>query len=131
MAPPQEHPMETIIRQAHATDAAECGRIIYAAFTDIADRHGFSRPFLSPEVATGLAMMRLTNAGFYGVVAEEAGDIVGSNFIYLRSLVAGISPITVDPAAQNRRIDRTLMQTVMDRNGTGEALRSPCAGSPQ
>jgi hypothetical protein len=65
------------------------------------------------------------------VVAEEAGDIVGSNFIYLRSLVAGISPITVDPAAQNRRIDRTLMQTVMDRNGTGEALRSPCAGSPQ
>ena len=45
--------MET--RPARATDAAECGRIIYAAFTDIADRHGFSRPFPSPEVATGLA----------------------------------------------------------------------------
>jgi L-amino acid N-acyltransferase YncA len=106
--------METTIRPARATDAAECGRIIYAAFTDIADRHGFSRPFPSPEVATGLATMRLTNPGFYGVVAEEAGNIVGSNFVYLRSPVAGISPITVDPAAQNRRIGRTLMQAVMD-----------------
>jgi L-amino acid N-acyltransferase YncA len=106
--------METTIRPARATDAAECGRIIYAAFTEIADRHGFSRPFPSPEVATGLATMRLTNPGFYGVVAEEARNIVGSNFVYLRSPVAGISPITVDPAAQNRRIGRTLMQAVMD-----------------
>jgi L-amino acid N-acyltransferase YncA len=106
--------VKTTIRPARATDAGECGRIIYAAFTDIADRHGFSRPFPSPEVATGLATMRLTNPGFYGVVAEEAGNIVGSNFVYLRSPVAGISPITVDPAAQNRRIGRTLMQAVMD-----------------
>jgi hypothetical protein len=58
--------------------------------------------------------MRLTNPGFFGVVAEEAGNIVGSNFVYLRSPVAGISPITVDPAAQSRRIGRTLMQAVMD-----------------
>ena len=106
--------MATTIRPARATDAAECGRIIYAAFSDIADRHGFSRPFPSPEAATGLATMRLTNPGFYGVVAEEAGNVVGSNFVYLRSPVAGISPITVDPAAQNRHIGRTLMQAVMD-----------------
>lgn len=105
--------METTIRPAHATDAADCGRIIYAAFNDIADRHGFSRPFPSPEVATGLATTRLTN--FYGVVAEEAGNIVGSSFVDLRSPVAGTSPITVDPAAQNRRIGRTLMQAVMDQ----------------
>src|SRR5271154_7198808 len=55
--------METTIRAAGATAAAECGRIIYAAFTALADRHGFSRPFPSPEVATGLATMRLTNPG--------------------------------------------------------------------
>ena len=53
--------MVTTIRPARTTDAAECGRIIYAAFTDIADRHGFSRPFPSPEVATGLATMRVRN----------------------------------------------------------------------
>jgi len=107
--------METTIRAARATDAAECGRIIYAAFSGIADRHGFSRPVPSPEAATGSVMMLLTNPGFYGVVAEEAGNIVGSNFVCLRSPVAGIGPITVDPAAQNRRIGRTLMQAVMDR----------------
>jgi len=106
--------METSIRPARATDAAECGRIMYAAFTHIADRHGFSRPFPSAEVATGLATVRLTNPGFYGVVAEEAGNIVGSNFVYLRSPVAGISPITVDPAAQDRGIGRSLMRAVMD-----------------
>jgi predicted N-acetyltransferase YhbS len=106
--------METTIRAARATDAAECGRIIHAAFSDIADRHGFSRPVASPEAATGSVAMQLTNPGFYGVVAEEAGNIVGSNFVCLRSPVAGIGPITVDPAAQNRRIGRTLMQAVMD-----------------
>lgn len=81
----QKRPMETTIRPWRATDAAECGRTIYAAFTDIADRHMFSRPFPSPKVATGLATMRLSNPGFNGVVAEEAGNIVGSNFIYLSS----------------------------------------------
>src|SRR5215469_15825699 len=85
--------METTIRPARATDAAECGRIIYAAFADIADRHGFSRPFPSAEVATGLATMRLTNPGFYGVVAEEGGNIVGSNFVYLRSLSPASVPL--------------------------------------
>src|SRR5215472_12117409 len=98
--------METTIRPARATDAAECGRIIYAAFTGIADRHGFSRPFPSPEAPTGLATMRLTNPGFYGVVVEEAGNIVGSNFVYLRSPVAGISPITVDPGRSSAAIVR-------------------------
>jgi predicted N-acetyltransferase YhbS len=107
--------MGTTIRPARATDSAECGRIIHAAFNNIADKHGFPHPFPSPEVAIGLATMRLTHPGFYGVVAEEAGSIVGSVFVYLRSPVAGISPITVDPAAQSRRIGRTLMQAVMDR----------------
>ena len=53
--------MEITIRPARAPDAAECGRSICAAFNDIAERHGFSRPFPSPEVATGLATARLTN----------------------------------------------------------------------
>jgi predicted N-acetyltransferase YhbS len=113
-----QHPIEITIRPARVTDAVECGRIIYDAFTDIADRHGFSRPSPSLEAATSFARMRLTNPGFYGVVAESAGKIVGSNFVYLRSPVAGISPITVDPTAQNRRIGRTLMQAVMDRATT-------------
>jgi hypothetical protein len=60
--------MKTPIRPARETNAAECGCIIYAAFTDIADRRGFSRPFPSP-VATGLATIRLTNPAAISIFA--------------------------------------------------------------
>jgi hypothetical protein len=41
--------------------------------------------------------------------------VVGSNFLDERSTVAGIGPITVDPAVQNRAVGRQLMQHVLDR----------------
>src|SRR5258708_38029981 len=114
--------METTIRPARATDAAECGRIIYAAFTDIADRHGFSRPFPSPEVATGLATMRLTNPGFYGVVAGEAGNNFGRKFVFLCPAVVGRRPTSVVAGAANRRRRRPPMQAGLDDdNRTAEA----------
>lgn len=53
--------------------------------------------------------------GFFGVVAEQDGRIVGSNFLDERSPIAGVGPITVDPAVQNSGIGRRLMQAVMDR----------------
>jgi hypothetical protein len=51
----------------------------------------------------------------YGVVAELDGRVVGSNFIDERSIIAGIGPITVDPAVQNRAVGRELMQHVFAR----------------
>ena len=83
--------METTIRPARATDAAECGRIIYAAFTDIADRHGFSRPFPSPEVATGLGTMRLADPGFYGVVRKKLETLSAA----ISSICAQLLPASV------------------------------------
>jgi len=41
--------------------------------------------------------------------------VVGSNFIDERGPIAGIGPITVDPASQNGAIGRRLMQAVLDR----------------
>jgi hypothetical protein len=40
---------------------------------------------------------------------------VGSNFMDERSTIAGIGPITVDPAVQNRTIGSLLMQHVLQR----------------
>jgi hypothetical protein len=57
----------------------------------------------------------LAHPGVYSVVAETDGKVVGSNFLDERSPIAGIGPITVDPASQNQTIGRRLMLDVIDR----------------
>jgi GNAT superfamily N-acetyltransferase len=89
--------------------------ICYTAFNVIAEAHNFPPAFPRPEVAVGLMSELLTHPGFYAVVAELDGRIVGSNVIDERSAIAGIGPITVDPAVQNRAIGRQLMQHAMER----------------
>ena len=106
--------MTIIIRTAKPADAGACGDIAYRAFGTLADRHNFPRPYPSAEVAIGLLSKVLANPGFYGVVAEIDGRIVGSNFADRRSSIAGIGPITVDPEVQSRGIGRTLMQAALD-----------------
>ena len=88
-------------------------RIIYDAFAAIAQEHNFLPDFPSVEAATGVASMLIEHPGFYGVMAEDNGMIVGSVFIDLRSTIAGIGPITVDPSVQNRGIGRQLMQAAI------------------
>ena len=56
-----------------------------------------------------------THPGFFCVVAERGGRVVGSNCLDERSAIAGIGPITIDPSAQNRGVGRSLMIAVMDR----------------
>lgn len=107
--------MTLSIRETHESDAGECGRIIHAAFASIAAQHNFPPDFPSVEVATGVASMLIANPGFYGVVAENDGHIVGSNFLDERSAISGLGPITVEPAAQNKGIGRQLMHTIMER----------------
>jgi predicted N-acetyltransferase YhbS len=65
-------------------------------------------------VATDVASMPIAHPGFHGLVAEEGGRIVGSNFMDQRSPIGGIGPISVDPAAQNRSVGRSLMQAMLD-----------------
>ena len=121
--------MAITIRRAEAADAGACGEIAYRAFQTLADHHNFPRPYPSVEVATGLLSTVLANPGFYGIVAERDGRIVGSNFADQRSSIAGIGPITVDPEVQNQGVGRSLMQTALDhlnaRNFAGIRLVRP------
>ncbi|HEY2538806.1 MAG TPA: GNAT family N-acetyltransferase, partial [Stellaceae bacterium] len=107
--------MMLTIRSAVADDTPECGRIIHAAFAAIADQHNFARDFPSVEHATGLAETLIAAPGFYGVVAEQDGHILGSNFLDERAPIGGVGPITVDPAQQNAGVGRRLMQAVVSR----------------
>ena len=106
---------EVVVRTAQVDDSSVCGKICYEAFSSINRAHNFPCDFPGPEVATGLLSMMFSNPGFYCVVAEIEGRIVGSNCLDERSTVAGVGPITVDPGTQNFGIGRKLMQAVMDR----------------
>jgi len=107
--------MNVRLRRGTREDANTCGLICYAAFKAIADQHNFPPDFPSPAIATTLLSELLAHPNVYGVVAELDGRVVGSNFVDERSMIAGIGPITVDPAVQNRAVGRELMQQVLER----------------
>jgi GNAT superfamily N-acetyltransferase len=111
------------IRPASAGDAARGGEICYQAFKTIAERHGFPADFPDAQTAIGLFEYMATRSDVYGVVAEMGGRVVGSNFLWKDYPVAGVGPITVDPAVQNSRIGRTLMESVLE-HAFKEALPS-------
>jgi predicted N-acetyltransferase YhbS len=103
------------IRRANPEDANACGQVCYDAFHTINSRHGFPCDFPAPEAAQGVLSHMFSHPHFYCVVAESAGSIVGSNCLDERSQIAGVGPITVDPAVQNRGAGRKLMEAVLDR----------------
>ena len=107
--------MSLTIREARPEDATEAGRICHDAFEAIAAEHAFPKDFPSREFAAMVLEHMIAHPGFYGVVAEEDGRIVGSNFLDERSTIRGVGPIIVDPAAQNSGAGRVLMEAVLDR----------------
>lgn len=111
----QTTPEGVTIRTAKPQDAPECGRICYEAFTHINVLHGFPPDFPGPDVSTSVLSMMFSHPGFYAVVAELHGKIVGSNCLDERTPIAGVGPITIDPRVQNQRVGRRLMQAVLDR----------------
>ena len=115
MADAQRTQTEVTLRPGRPSDSNVCGRICYEAFDAIARQHNFPPDLPSPDAATELITTLLSHPGFFSVVAEAGGEIVGSNFLDERGAIAGVGPITVDPKVQNLRIGRRLMQTVIDR----------------
>ncbi len=103
------------LREAVPADIAECGRILYEAFATLASDHGFPPDF--PSVAAATSSMRglINNPGFYGVVAKRDGRVVGSTFLDERSTISAIGPVSVDPAAQDGKVGRTLMGAMLER----------------
>jgi predicted N-acetyltransferase YhbS len=104
----------TRLRPGTPADAEACGEVCFAAFGAIAAVHGFPSDFPSKEVAIGLMSMLLGHPGWYSVVAERDGRVIGSNFLDVRSSVFGVGPISVDPSVQDNSVGRALMQDVLD-----------------
>lgn len=104
------------LRPGRPSDAPDLGRICHDAFATLAQAHGFPPDFPDVETAEGVLGMLLAHPGFFGVVAEEDGKIIGSNFLDERGAISGIGPVTVDPKAQNRQCGTQLMRAVMERS---------------
>jgi predicted N-acetyltransferase YhbS len=106
---------EVVVRPATPEDVAASAQICYQAFATINAKHNFPCDLPHADAAVGLLSSMFGKPGFYGVIAEFDGRIVGSNVLDERSVIAGVGPITIDPAAQNLGIGRKLMQAVLDR----------------
>jgi GNAT superfamily N-acetyltransferase len=104
------------VRKARPEDAPVSGRICYQAFTKISTDHAFPPDFPSVAVATGVLSVMFAHPGFYCVVAESGGQILGSNCLDERSAIAGVGPITIDPEVQNKGVGRALMEAVLARS---------------
>ena len=107
--------MAVTLRPARPADAERCGVICYEAFKNIAEKHGFPPDFPSADLAIGLMSMLVVHPGVYSVVAESDGRVIGSNFLWEDPPLAGVGPITVDPAVQDGAVGRALMEAVLER----------------
>jgi GNAT superfamily N-acetyltransferase len=103
------------LRRGREADASAAGAVCFRAFKAIAEAHNFASDFPSPEIAAGLLSGLIGHERFFDIVAEIDGRIVGSNFLDERNPIAGVGPITVDPALQNANLGRALMDAVMHR----------------
>jgi GNAT superfamily N-acetyltransferase len=103
------------LRAGRSEDAETCGSICYEAFKTNADQHNFPREVPSPEFAEGLITSLLSRGDIYSVVAEVDGRVVGSNFLWENGAIAGVGPVTVEPAEQNVAVGRRLMEDVLQR----------------
>ena len=103
------------LRPGRPEDTAACGSICYEAFKATAEHHRFPPDFPAPEIAIGLFSHLLSRSDVYSVVAEADGRVVGSNFLWENGVIAGVGPITIDPAAQNVAVGKRLMEDVLRR----------------
>jgi GNAT superfamily N-acetyltransferase len=108
--------MKLRLRPALAADAAVLGDICFRAFHSLATAHGFAPDFPSADAAAGMMQRLADHQGFFSVVAEIDGKVVGSNFLDARGPISAVGPITVDPEIQNDGVGRALMEAVMQRS---------------
>ena len=107
--------MNVILRTGKSDDAETCGAICYEAFKTLSEQHNFPPDFPSPEAAAGLLSLLFSRNDIYSVVAEVDGRVAGSNFLWENNVIAGVGPITIDPAVQNVALGRRLMEDVIRR----------------
>jgi predicted N-acetyltransferase YhbS len=102
-------------RAPTGVDVPACGQILFEAFRNISEAHGFPPQFPDVQRAAGLAEGLIQSPAIFGIVAELEGQVIGCNFMSEGDAIRGMGPITIDPAFQGRGVGRALMQIAMER----------------
>jgi GNAT superfamily N-acetyltransferase len=110
-------------RRAVVADAEVCGGIIYDAFKDIADRHGFPPTFSSIEVGTRVAKLFIGLPAIHSLIAESDGRTVGAIFLDEGDPIRGVAIVAVQPSFQRRGIGRALMEAALERARSAAGVR--------
>jgi predicted N-acetyltransferase YhbS len=118
---PQPQTAAVTIRVATKGDASAAGKICFDAFSAISTAHNFAPDLPAPEAGIGILTTLFTAPGFYCVVAEVGGRVVGSNCLDERAVIHGLGPITVEPSVQNLGVGRKLMRAVLNRSNQRNA----------
>jgi GNAT superfamily N-acetyltransferase len=121
--PPWSDPHEVRIRPATPADAAGCARVLHDAQRALAARHGFAASFDAGVDARALAATLLGDPAVFGMVAEQAGRILGASFLQERDEVRTIAATAVDPARQGAGIGRRLLRATLDRAEGASGVR--------
>ena len=111
------------IRPVTIEDTENIGRVIYKAFSGIADKHNFPYDFPTVESAVGFAQMAISNPDISGFVAEDRGKFLGSNFLWKQDSITGVGPITVDSDTQSKGVGRKLMEAVIEDGKNAAGIR--------
>lgn len=110
------------IRPMRQEDVERCGEICYRAFRGVAEGHNFRPDFPAQEAAMQMMEGLFANSEAFSVVAEQDGEVIGSNHLAEYDAIRAVGPITVDPDKQAKGAGRMLMEAVIERGKTGEGL---------
>jgi predicted N-acetyltransferase YhbS len=97
------------VRPLAPADVEAVAEVDFAAFHDVALRHGLT-PLVSAVRDSRAYVRRLLEADpLGGFVAEEDGCVVGHAWVHARGPIATVGPIAVEPSVQRHGIGRALL----------------------
>jgi GNAT superfamily N-acetyltransferase len=99
--------------------SAAVGDIVYEAFKEVGERHGFEPAFETPEMAQLIVRLLAQTEGYESYLLLEDGRPVACNFGDERDAVIGVGPVSVSVAHQGRGYGRRVMEALLERAKEG------------
>lgn len=103
------------VRRLLASEVPDIARIFRAAFNEIYERRGYGPIVVDESVGRVIAETYLDHDPEHCFVVEVEGRLAGSGFLHPRGEVAGIGPVTIDPAMQGQGLGRLLVSELCRR----------------